>query len=85
MDGIIKKKIQEKGFGFIAPANGGEDLFFHFSGCVDKIAGYDALQEGMKVSFETQPGKDGRPMAVSVRVLEEAANDALYGAEAMAA
>ena len=68
MIGIIKVKKAEQGFGFITPTEGAKDLFFHFSGCVDKVEGFNALAEGMEVSFEVQDGQKG-PMAVNVQVI----------------
>ena len=69
MNGIIKVKKEQQGFGFITPADGGKDLFFHFSGCVDKVDGFNALAEGMEVSFEVQDGQKG-PMAVDVAEIQ---------------
>lgn len=66
MQGVIKVKKAEQGFGFITPTDGQKDLFFHFSGCVDKVDGFNALAEGMEVSFEVQDGQKG-PMAVNVQ------------------
>lgn len=70
MNGIIKVKKDQSGFGFITPVDGGKDLFFHFSGCVGKNEGFEALQEGMEVSFEVQDGQKG-PMAVEVQEVRE--------------
>lgn len=66
MNGIIRSKKDQQGFGFITPADGGQALFFHFSGCVDKVDGFRTLSEGMEVSFELQDGQKG-PMAVNVQ------------------
>lgn len=68
MNGIIKVKKDQQGFGFITPVDGGKDLFFHFSGCVDKVDGFNSLQEQMEVSFEVQDGQKG-PMAVDVQAI----------------
>lgn len=68
MNGIIKVKKDQQGFGFITPADGNKDLFFHFSGCADKVDGFNALSEGMEVSFEVQDGQKG-PMAVDVQAI----------------
>ena len=46
-----------KGFGFIAPDNGGDDLFAHFS--EDRTEGFKTLAENQKVSFETKRGLNG--------------------------
>lgn len=67
MIGVIKKVMAEKGFGFITPPDENKDLFFHFSGCVDYVDGFNTLQEGMEVFFEVQDGQKG-PMAVDVSV-----------------
>jgi cold shock protein len=55
--GTVKWFSNEKGYGFISPAGGGEDVFVHFS----KIAGsgFKTLAEGAKVQFETEPGQKG--------------------------
>jgi CspA family cold shock protein len=66
MNGVIRVKKDQQGFGFITPADGGDDIFFHFSACVDKVDGFIALSEGMEVSFEVQDGQKG-PMAVDVQ------------------
>jgi len=68
MNGIIRVKKDQQGFGFITPADGNQDIFFHHSGCVDKVDGFLALSEGMEVSFEVQDGQKG-PMAVSVQAI----------------
>jgi len=66
MNGIIKRMMPEKGFGFIQPNDGSKDLFFHFSGVVGKVDTYNTLQENMEVTFEVQDGQKG-PMAVEVQ------------------
>ena len=55
--GTVKWFSSEKGYGFVSPADGGDDVFVHFS----KIAGsgFKALEEGAKVQFETEPGQKG--------------------------
>lgn len=73
MNGVIKVKKDQQGFGFITPADGGKDLFFHFSGCAGKVEAFNDLQEGMEVSFEVQDGQKG-PMAVNVQELTAAAD-----------
>ena len=63
--GIVKFFNQAKGFGFITPDQGGKDIFVHISAVErSRIAGLD---EGMRVSFETEPDKHGKgPKAVNL-------------------
>lgn len=68
MNGVISSKKDQQGFGYITPADGGKNIFFHFSGCIDKDDGFNALSEGMEVSFEVQDGQKG-PIAVDVQAL----------------
>ena len=51
--GTVKWFNAEKGYGFIADDEGGNDVFVHFSAIVAE--GYRRLKEGQKVSFETEP------------------------------
>ena len=61
--GIVKWFNSSKGFGFIAPEDGGDDLFVHYSEI--KSEGYASLDEGQKVEFEVGEGKKG-PCATNV-------------------
>lgn len=56
MNGVIKKKT-EKGFGFITPEGQAKDLFFHSNSLVGIT--FDQLQEGDKVSFESESSPKG--------------------------
>jgi CspA family cold shock protein len=56
--GTVKWFNDSKGFGFITPDGGGEDLFAHFSEI--NMAGFKTLKEGQKVSFEIVDGKKGK-------------------------
>ena len=62
MKGIIRRKIDERGFGFIR-VGGGEDVFFHASDCVSS---FDDLGEGDVVEFELTES-EGRQRATKVR------------------
>jgi cold shock protein len=61
-EGTVKFFNGTKGFGFITPSNGGEDIFVHVSGL------YDEIRENDKVSYEVQNGKKGLN-AVNVKVI----------------
>lgn len=52
--GTVKWFNSEKGFGFIANDNGGDDVFVHFSSIVSDN-GYKSLNEGQAVSFDVEP------------------------------
>ena len=56
--GTVKWFNDAKGFGFITPDDGGEDLFAHFSEV--RAEGFKSLQEGQKVSFEVKQGPKGK-------------------------
>ena len=55
--GTVKWFSAEKGFGFIKPDDGSDDVFVHFSAI--EGSGYRSLDEGQRVEFETQPGRKG--------------------------
>jgi Cold shock proteins len=63
--GTVKWFNAEKGFGFIVPDDGSQDLFAHYS-AID-ATGYRSLEEGQKVSFEVTEGPKG-PQAASIKV-----------------
>jgi len=59
--GTVKWFNATKGYGFIQPADGSKDVFVHIS-AVER-AGIRALNEGDKVSYEVQAGRDGKSSA----------------------
>jgi CspA family cold shock protein len=55
--GTVKWFNESKGFGFITPAEGGKDLFVHFSAIQEQ--GFKTLTEGQRVSFDVTTGPKG--------------------------
>jgi CspA family cold shock protein len=64
--GTVKWFNDDKGFGFITPDDGGQDLFVHQSAIVGE--GFRSLSEGAKVQFESEEGEKG-PRAVNVQAV----------------
>lgn len=65
MSGTVKWFNAAKGYGFIAPSNGGKDLFVHYSSIQDAGNGYRSLNEGDVVEFDVEEGRKG-PQATNV-------------------
>ncbi len=66
--GTVKWFNPTKGFGFIEPEDGSKDAFVHIS-AVER-AGLSSLSEGQKVSYEIQPGQQGKSSAENLSVIE---------------
>ena len=64
--GTVKWFNSEKGFGFIAPSDGGADVFVHYSEIQGN--GFRTLEENQQVEFEVGQGQKG-PQAMGVRAL----------------
>ncbi|MEM7176487.1 MAG: cold-shock protein [Pseudomonadota bacterium] len=65
--GTVKWFNSEKGYGFIAPDDGGKDVFVHVSAV--KRSGLEELREDQKIGYELEEGRDGRPMAGDIQLL----------------
>ena len=65
--GTVKWFNSSKGFGFITPDGGGEDVFAHFSAI--QAQGFKTLAENQKVSFDVTSGPKGK-QAANIRSLD---------------
>ncbi len=65
--GTVKWFNTTKGYGFIAPEGGGNDVFVHISQV--EQSGMTGLADDQKVEYELQDGRDGRPMAVNLKAV----------------
>lgn len=66
-NGTVKWFNATKGYGFISPEDGGNDVFVHISAV--QQSGMDSLSDNQKVSFEMTEGRDGRQMASDLSAL----------------
>ncbi|MDA7946932.1 MAG: cold-shock protein [Hyphomicrobiaceae bacterium] len=67
--GTVKFFNHSRGFGFITPDDGGKDVFLHITALQN--SGLPALDEGTKVTFETEPDRRGKgPQAVNIALAE---------------
>ncbi len=65
--GTVKFFNAQKGYGFITPDGGGKDVFVHVT-AVER-SGLGPLNDGMRISFETEPDKRGKgPKAVELQL-----------------
>lgn len=66
MYGTIKKIVRDRGFGFITPDDGSDEVFFHRSRMAPKVI-FEDLRDGDAVEFQVRPGEKG-PQAFDLKV-----------------
>lgn len=66
--GTVKWFNTVKGYGFIAPEDGSQDVFVHISAA--ERAGLDGLRDGQKLEFELAKGRDNRMSAQDLKVID---------------
>jgi CspA family cold shock protein len=64
--GTVKWFNSQKGYGFIGPDDGSKDVFVHISAL--ERAGLSTLQEGQRVSYELEAGRQGKNAAVNLKL-----------------
>ncbi|KQV36338.1 cold-shock protein [Rhizobium sp. Root1204] len=65
--GTVKFYNADKGFGFITPDDGGNDIFIHISAL--QASGIQSLRDGQKISFDAEPDRTGKgPKAVNIHL-----------------
>ena len=62
--GVVKFFNTSKGYGFIAPDGGGKDVFVHITAV--QRSGMEGLNEGQKISYELEEGRNGRMAATNL-------------------
>ncbi|OBU07447.1 cold shock domain-containing protein CspD [Morganella psychrotolerans] len=67
--GTVKWFNNTKGFGFVCPSGGGDDIFVHYS--TIQMDGYRTLKAGQKVNYTTTPGPKGLHVSVITPVTED--------------
>jgi len=65
-NGTVKWFNPTKGFGFIQPDDGGNDVFVHVTAV--QAAGLQGLDDNQKVSYELETGRNGKESAVDIKV-----------------
>ena len=65
--GTVKWFNAQKGYGFIAPEDGSRDVFVHITAV--EQAGIARLNEGQKISYELETGRNGKSSAVGLKAL----------------
>ena len=65
--GTVKWFNTTKGYGFIAPEEGGRDVFVHISGV--ERSGLTGLADNQKVTYDLEKGRDGRESAVNIELV----------------
>jgi len=65
--GTVKWFNPTKGYGFIQPDDGGDDVFVHVSAV--EQAGLSAIDENQKISYELETGRNGKTSAVELKLL----------------
>ena len=81
--GVVKVVFADKGFGFIRPDAGGDDVWFHVQGHGNAEAA--GLSAGDAVTYELAPGRNGRPQGVRMRAVAGGAARGAAGAGPSAA
>lgn len=73
-EGTVKWFNDRKGYGFIKPEEGEEDIFVHYSSINDPFSHYKTLYKGDRVKFEVVDGNKG-PEANDVEIIKEVSED----------
>lgn len=66
--GTVKWFNATKGFGFIQPDDGGKDVFVHITAL--QRSGLESLDDGQKVSYDLEAGRDGRSSATNLTLAD---------------
>ena len=62
--GTVKFFNTDKGYGFIAPEDGGKDAFVHISAV--QAAGMQSIEDNQRVSYDVERGRDGKESAINL-------------------